>query len=257
MTERILLPHITIVLKNPKYAGNIGSVARCAKNMGIERVVVVGERGHAEAPMRQMATHSAGDVVDDIRYCDTIEHALAGFRFVVGTSARKGRSRIRQSVVDPRRMAADLIDISRNNDVAILFGPEDRGLTNHDLIYCDMVVTIPTADTMRSINLSHAVMIICYELFMASCESVQSFTPRRASRGELEKMYAHLEGLLLKINFINAPHPAHAMVGVRRFFSRVRLTAKDVKIVRGICRQVENYGKGSIKGLTFTGGDHK
>ena len=257
MTDRISLRHITIVLKQPKYAGNIGSAARCAKNMGIERVIVAGEGEYDEAQMKQMATHCAADVVDGIRYFDTLDEALAGARYVVGTTARAGRSRLRQSVVDPRRMAEALIDVSKTNEVAIVFGPEDRGLTNDDLRYCDLVVTIPTADRMRSINLSHAVMIICYELLMASGVRPTSFTPRLAARGEMENMYRHLEEVLLKIEFINTQNPAHSMIGVRRFFSRVQLTAKDVKIVRGICRQVENCMEKATKDLTSTGGDRK
>lgn len=240
MKEGILLENITLVLKRPKYAGNIGSVARCAKNMGIARVVVAGEDRYDEAQMKLLATHCAADVVEGIRYFNTLEEAIARAHYVVGTTARSGRSRLRQSAIDPRRMAEKLLDISMTNEVAIIFGPEDRGLTNQDLMRCDLVVTIPTADRLRSINLSHAVMIICYELMMASGVRLPSFVPRLASRKEMENMYQHLAEVLLKIDFINSQNPAHAMIGVRRFFSRVQLTAKDVKIVRGICRQVEN-----------------
>ena len=82
--------NITIVLKGPKFPGNVGSAARCAMNMGIGKMIVVGNRDLDDEAVRQMATHVAKEIVDGIRHCDPLDEALAGFSWVVGTTARHG-----------------------------------------------------------------------------------------------------------------------------------------------------------------------
>jgi len=128
--------------------------------------------------------------------------------------------------------------------VALLFGPEDRGLTNNELRYCDLLVTIPTSGKLRSINLSHAVMLLCYEIFVTENDSIGTFSPRLATSKEKEDMFDHLKEIFIKINFINPENPEYWMTSIKNFFSRTKLCSKDVKIIRGICRQIDLYGKG-------------
>ncbi len=241
-----VLDNITLVLTKPKYPGNVGSVARAAKNMGIRSIYVV-KRDQCDPEeimpeIRRMATHLAGDVVGRIRFFESLEEALAGFTYVIGTTSRLGSAR--KPVTDPAEMARGLVDISRKNRVAVVFGPEDFGLSNAELQYCHEFVAIPTAKGLKSINLSHAAMIICYMLFTASTEqpdSKEGFTPKLATSAELEGMYGQLKDMFLKIDFINPENPDYWMANVRRFFSRIRLYSKEVQIVRGICRQVLWY----------------
>ena len=84
------LDNVTIVLKGPKFPGNVGSAARCANNMGIGKLIVVGNRDLDDEAVRQMATHESKEIVDGIRHFDTLDEALAGFEWVVGTTARTG-----------------------------------------------------------------------------------------------------------------------------------------------------------------------
>ncbi|MCX5836556.1 MAG: RNA methyltransferase [Deltaproteobacteria bacterium] len=233
--------NITIVLNRPKYPGNVGSVARCAKNMGIERIVVVGNRNLDEEEMKTMATHVAADIVDNIRYFDQIEEALAGFHYIVGTTSRRGNAR--GPVVSPREMAERLPDISEENDVALLFGPEDTGLSNDELRFCHLVVAIPASSRFKSINLSHAVMILCYEIFISRAGHPETFTPRLATSVELEGMYDQAKVLLTKIDFLNPQNPDYSMMQIRRLLSRTKLLSREVKILRGVCRQIEWYAK--------------
>ena len=232
------LKNITIVLKKPKHPGNVGSVARCAKNFGLEKISVVGSRNLALEEIKQMSTHCAADIVSDIRHFDGIDEALADFQYIVGTTARQGAAR--GPLVSPRELAERLIEVSRNNTVALLFGPEDRGLTNEDLRYCHAVVRIPT-DAFKSLNLSHAVMILCYEIFVARATAPLPFTPVLATARELEGMYEQIRALLLKIGFFKPENPDYWMMHIRRFFARTLLTSREVKIVRGICRQLDWY----------------
>jgi tRNA/rRNA methyltransferase len=241
MSVRAKTENITIVLNKPKYPGNVGSVARCARNMGIEKISVVGNRDLALEEMKQMATHFAAGIVDRIQHFDGLDEALARFHYVVGTTSRRGSAR--GPVVSPREMAARIVDISQENEVALLIGPEDTGLSNDDLRLCHLLVTIPTSKHNKSINLSHAAMILCYEIFVSHMEPMEAFTPRLAASAELEGMYDHMKGLLMKIGFLNPENPEFWMMHIRRFLGRTNLFSKEVKIIRGICRQMEWYMK--------------
>ncbi len=251
MHVRARLEHVTIVLKGPKYPGNIGSVARCAKNMGIEKIVVVGGADYDREAMNRMSTHLAADVVEKIEYREDLREALAPFRYIVGTTARRGNTNLKRAIVNPREMASTVAPIAEKNEVAILFGPEDRGLTNSELKYCDMLVSIPTSELMRSINLSHSVMILSYEVFTASFSTNSRFTPTLATSAEKEGMYDHIREILMKMNYIYPENPDYAMTSIRNLFSRLNLTARDVKIIRGVCRQIDLYGRGKTKDLTL------
>jgi len=236
---QVNLDNVTIVLKGPKFPGNVGSAARCANNMGIGKLIVVGNRDLDDEAVRQMATHESKEIVDGIRHFDTLDEALAGFSWVVGTTARKGSGR--GPAVLPRQMAEKIVGLSQENEIALLFGPEDTGLTNEDLRFCQSVVTIPTAG-FKSLNLSHAAMILCYELFVARMEEENPFPPKLASTRELEAMYVALKKILLAIGFFLPENPDYWMMHIRRLFARTTLQAREVKIIRGICRQIEWYG---------------
>lgn len=235
--------NITIVLNKPKYAGNVGAVARCAKNMGLDKICVVSGTHLSSEEMRKSATHVAAGLVDNIRHCKSLRETLVDFQYIVGTTARTGSTR--GPVVSPRQMAERIVDISQNNRVALLFGSEDRGLTNDDLRWCHLLVNIPTSG-FKSLNLSHAAMIICYEIFTAE-NNVAAFTPKLATAAELEGMYDQINELLQKIGFMNPQNPDYWLKHIRRFFSRTQLQAREVKIIRGICRQLAwheaNIGK--------------
>lgn len=234
----INLDHIAIVLHQPRFPENIGAAARAAKNMGIRQLVVVQPVNCDLTRILKMATHTAEDVVADMEVHDDLREALAPYQYIVGTTARTGSHR--QTISSPRRLARELVPISQNNRIAVLFGPEDRGLSNRERKYCQSLVTIPTAE-FASINLAQAVMILAYELFQASLEEPKRFVPRLANTKELEAMYDHLEGTLAKISFINPENPEYWMMSVRRFLGRIGLRAREVKMIRGICRQIDWY----------------
>ncbi|MBN1664538.1 MAG: RNA methyltransferase [Deltaproteobacteria bacterium] len=231
--------NITIVLQSPKYAGNVGSIARTARNMDINGMIVVRGEPLEEADMKQMSTHFAADLIDHISYFDTLKEALADFEYVVGTTARKGHAR--GPLISPKEAARRVADMSQMNRVALLFGPEDTGLSNDDLRYCHAVATIPTSQKFKSINLSHAVMILCYEIFVARMPAAEKFSPRLAQSAELEGMYDQVKAMLTKIGFLNPENPDYWMMHLRRLFSRTALYSKEVKIIRGICRQIDWY----------------
>lgn len=231
--------NISIVLHKPKYAGNVGSVARAAKNMGIHKIVVVGETGLDREEMERRSTHLAADVLDQIQYVASIEEALGGFHYIVGTTARLGKAR--GPFISPRAEAQKIAGLSQKNKIALLFGPEDTGLANDQLRLCHSVVTIPTSREFTSLNLSQAAMIVCYEIFTASSAGggAEKAAQKLALASELEGMYGQLRALLTNIGFLNPENPEYWMLDVRRFFSRTGLLSREVKMIRGICRQLE------------------
>ena len=230
------LDNIAVVLSEPHYPENIGAAARAIKNMGLSRLIVARPGNCDLTRVLKMATYHSEDVIAEMEVHDTLEDALLPFQYVVGATARAGSHR--QPATTPRQLARDLTAISQKNQTAILFGPEGHGLANEDLKFCDALVTIPTAQ-FSSINLAQSVMILAYEIFQADFEEKEGFVPRRASREELEGMYSQLRDTLIKIDFINPENPEYWMMTIRRFFSRIGLRGRDVRLVRGICRQID------------------
>ena len=253
MAVTVSLANIAIVLVQPNISENIGAAARAMCNMGLRRLIVVDPPRCDLTRVCKMATQAALDVVEEMEVFSGLDEALRGFSYVVGTTARMGGQR--QVIGSPARLAEMLVPISAENQVAILFGPEDRGLTNEDLRFCHSVATIPTAD-FSSLNLAQAVMVVCYELFRCSLETPQEFTPRLANRFELDAMYAQLKDVLMRICFINPANPDYFMNNLRHFGTRMQLRAKEVQIIRGICRQIDWYGKHCFEqGKKSRGGD--
>jgi tRNA/rRNA methyltransferase len=240
MAAAVNLANVAIVLVQPNISENIGAAARAMRNMGLRRLIVVAPPRCDLTRVCKMATQAALDVVEGMEVYASLSEALRDFAYVVGTTARLGGQR--QVVSSPQRLAEMLVPIAADNPVAILFGPEDRGLTNEDLRFCHTVATIPTAD-FSSLNLAQAVMIFCYELFRCRLETSGEFTPRLANRFELDAMYAQLRDVLLRICFINPSNPDYFMNNLRHFGTRMQLRAKEVQIIRGICRQIDWYGK--------------
>ncbi len=239
MADRINLNNISIVLHRPRATENIGAAARAMRNMGIDQLVVVNPHNCDLTRVCKMATHAALDVVENMMVFDTLEEALGGCGFVAGTTARLGGER--KVITSPPILAEKLFAISEQNQIAILFGPEDRGLTNEDIRRCHTLVNIPTAE-FSSLNLAQAVMIVCYELFRYTTKKPHECVPRLANRHELDAMYAQLKEILIQISFINPDNPDYFLNNFRHFFSRLPLRAKEVQIIRGICRQIKWYG---------------
>jgi tRNA/rRNA methyltransferase len=240
MPDSIHLDNIGIVLKQPRYSENIGAAARAMRNMGIRRLVVVDPENYDPNKALKLATHFASDIIDNTRICSDLREALSPFNYVVGATARLGKQR--QVVHTPSKLAKKLIPISIENRIAMLFGPEDKGLSNEDIRYCHELVNIPTTG-FSSLNLAQAVMIMCYAFFTEGRDSNQEFVPKLASRHELDGMYDQLRDILIRISFINTENPDYWMNNLRHFFTRLQLRAKEVNIIRGLCRQVDWYAR--------------
>ena len=240
MSPAINSKNVSVILCRPRYPENIGAAARAMRNMGFDQLIVADPQNCDLTRILKMATHAASEVVEHMQVHADLQAALAPFNYVVGTTARLGGQR--QSVIPADKLAPELAAITANNRVGLVFGPEDRGLTNEDLRLCHRLVNIPTAE-FSSLNLAQAVMIICYELQRARPAQSKLFVSRLASRHELDGMYAQLKDVLVKISYIQPDNPDYFMNNIRQFGTRLKLRAKEVSIIRGICRQINWYGK--------------
>lgn len=254
MDKKSLLKNISIVLNCPKIPENIGAAARAAYNMGIDRLIAVAPENPDLDRMLKMATHKAAHLIKEMKVYPDLKEALSNFNYVIGTTARTGG--IRKPIFTPRELAASLIQFAPHNQIALVFGAEDRGLTNEEIRLCHQLVKIPTAE-FSSLNLAQAVMVICYEIYLASFKPPEKMSSPLANSHELELMYEKVKDILLKISFIHPGNPDHWMMNIRRFFSRITLRTDEVNLIMGICRQIDWFGKSRSQSQGESSGQKK
>jgi tRNA (cytidine32/uridine32-2'-O)-methyltransferase len=235
--------NVRIVLVNTTHPGNIGGAARAMKNMGFARMVLVEPRmyPHEEALWRAAG---AGDVLENAQVVDSLAEAVADCQLVVGTSAR-GR-RIPWPVLDPRASAGRVhAAAAAGEQVAILFGREDRGLTNEELQTCNLHLHIPSDEAYSSLNLAMAVQVVVYELRMLGLAGLLPADPCDewdapfSTVENMERYYAHLEETLVQIGFLDPAAPRQLMARLRRLYNRVRLDEMELNILRGILTETQ------------------
>jgi TrmH family RNA methyltransferase len=153
----------TIVLVRPQHPGNVGAVARAMANFDMDRLIIIGsECDHLDQQARNRAKH-AQHILDNAQCADRA--ILKTFDYVIGTTAQTGTDfNIARSPVELRAAAES---VNRDANVAIVFGSEGTGLTNEELALCDYSITIQSSKKYGTLNLSHSVAIVLYELFRA------------------------------------------------------------------------------------------
>lgn len=230
------LANVAVILVRPKYPENIGAAARIAYNFGISRLIVVRDEKPDEERMLKMATHKAAHLIKNMELHRQVAGAVAPFHFLVGTTARQGRRRIMKNT--PREVIYEIVPLVVQNRVGLMFGPENSGLTNSELDFCQFTSTIPTAD-FSSLNLAQAVAIHCYELYSAATDTATAPLPEAeyANSHELEGMYRHIDQVLATVGFLKHTNHVYWMRNIRQFLSRVRLKKKESSLIRGICRK--------------------
>ena len=236
--------NIRIVLVNTSHPGNIGGVARAMKNMGLSRLVLVEPRQY---PDEQATWRAAGalDVLEQAVVCSTLDEAIADCQFVVGTSARERR--IPWPLLDPRRCAEEVASRAGQEQVALLFGREDRGLTNEELQRCNLHLNISSDPNYSSLNLAMAVQIVCYELRMLQlggglpAQAEAQWDAPFSTGDNMERFYEHLEETLIGIGFLDPVAPRQLMTRLRRLYSRLRLDEMELNILRGILTETQKY----------------
>ena len=180
-------------------------------------------------------------VLESARTFRSLESALRGIRLVVGTTGKRGGNR--EQTTSAHSLARLMLSHAARRKVGVIFGPEDTGLVDDDLIRCQLLLRIPTRPSVHSLNLAQAVMIVCYELFLASLDAEPARVPMLATLEQTEAMYLQLEEALRRIGFLQDENARHMMFRLRRLLGRAGLERSDVGILRGIARQIAWFGR--------------
>ncbi len=218
-----------VVLVEPYYAGNIGSVARLCMNFDIHELVLVNPH---ESPLSEEALKwavNAKSVLERAKIYSSLKKAIEDSAIVVGTTAKPHEKRSRRVPITPREFATLVKDYWNSDEVvSILFGREPSGLTNEELDLTDITVTIPTSPRYPALNLSHAVAIILYELYLQKAREFELTPPTEKNLRLLEKNFEILARWSQRRNL---PEVLHAFRSVLRRGAR---TDKEVRAILGV-----------------------
>jgi tRNA (cytidine32/uridine32-2'-O)-methyltransferase len=229
---------IRMVLVNTTHPGNIGGAARAIKNMGLTELYLVQPREYP-APRAVWRAAGARDILTNVKVVDSLDEAIAGCGLVVGTSARERR--IPWPLINPRECGEKIWSEAARHVVALLFGREDRGLTNSELQKCHYHVHIPSNPDYSSLNLATAVQVLAYEVRMASLQdengvlsSMHEWDQPLATADELELFHHHLAETMATLKFYDPDNPKQLLTRMRRLFNRTRMDKMEVSMLRGL-----------------------
>jgi len=236
MKGKAQLDNIQIVLVEPQVPGNVGAAARAIKNMGLTKLVLVKPWFYNHPQTRYMA-HGSEDILDNAIVTDTLAEAVADSVLVAGTSRRKRRG---TPFMTPRLAAGEILTGTFAGTVSVIFGREDKGLSNEELRSCQMLISIPSSSEQPSLNLSQAVMVVAYELLSGAFPE-QELSLDLASAEDLSNMYGHLEQSLTTLGFRQWNDGDNYMKSLRRVFSRTKLERRDVSTIHKLCGEIDKY----------------
>lgn len=231
--------NVYFVLVEPKEPGNIGSSARALKNMGFKNLCLVNPCEINQET--QWLACNATDIIDSAVIYNGLDEAIKDKSLVVGTTRRIGKKRgLIRYVSDS---VSIIKDFAIKNKVAILFGREDKGLLNEEIEKCGFLITIPTSQEQPSLNLSQTVLIIAYELFKLSFDlSKEPLNCKLINNGELLALYPRIAKSLKLLGYISKGDKhleEKIMLNLKHFIGRAGLTSWELKMLHGICSQIE------------------
>jgi len=240
-----MFEQIRVILVRPRRGGNVGQVARAMKNMGLADLWVVAPRTPVGKVGARMAAH-AGDVLAARHTVSTLEEAVGDCVLTIGTVGRDTARH--EKPLEPEAFVGQTLEAASRGPVALVFGPEDHGLSNAELDQCQRFFTLPTSPDYPSLNLAQAVLLCSYELLRSAPPEQFVQSSRRAeirdadgqpaSGREREDLFAHFAEALTEIGFLDRENPTHILRSLRGFFGRAGLTVREVRIWRGISRQI-------------------
>jgi tRNA/rRNA methyltransferase/tRNA (cytidine32/uridine32-2'-O)-methyltransferase len=233
---------VVVVLHEPQDLVNIAAVVRVMKNFGLRDLRLVSPAEYDTFRIEGIA-HKTGDVLKRVLQCASLDEALGDCAFVAGFTAR-GRS-ARQNAVHLRDAVPELRAMADAGRVALLFGREDKGLSNEALDRCNRAVTIPTNPAHPSLNLAQAFCLAAYELFLARGELPPLKAPRRnappATNAAVEEAVTAAGQALDAIEFFKTRNPAMVIRTLRTVVHRTPLDAREAKLLKAMCMEVLRF----------------
>ena len=257
------LSHVRIVMVNTTLPANIGSALRAMKTMGLSKLVLVAPKTYPHPDIDALAA-GATDLIEQIEIVETLADAIKDCHLVFGTSARSRT--IPWPLLDARPAAEKSISavVNDQQEVAVVFGREDRGLTNEELAMANYHVTIPVNTDYGVLNVAQAIQVICYEMRMATLAVVESAEDKAATmpvtdtesmqwdeplvtHEQMEQFYPHIEKMLAEIEFLDPKNPRLLPLRLRRLFGRIQLDRMEYHLLRGIFSRVQALNNGTWK----------
>ncbi|MBF0423021.1 MAG: RNA methyltransferase [Magnetococcales bacterium] len=231
-----------IILDRTSHPGNIGATARVMANMGLSELRLVAPERFPHPEAYQLAA-SGGEILSTARVYASVEEAVADLNFLVATTNRARGQRL--TVLTPRQLGARWVELQAMDATrgGILFGTERTGLLTVDVERADCICNIPTQGTYGSLNLSHAVLVVAYEIMLACGQDdrpaglVPVVHRTLASAGEMDRLFTHLEEVLRAIDFIKPGRGGHMMGSLKAILHRAALDHREVSILRGILHE--------------------
>ena len=260
------LSHVRIVMVNTTLPANIGSALRAMKTMGLSRLVLVEPKIYPHPDIDALAA-GATDLIEQIEIVPTLQEAIKDCHLVFGTSARNRT--IPWPLLDARPAAEKSLQavVQNKQEIAIVFGREDRGLTNEELAMANYHVTIPVNSDYGVLNVAQAIQVICYEMRMAAMALTEQAEDPEATmhvtddidmqwdeplvtHEQMEQFYPHIEKMLAEIEFMDPKNPRLLPLRLRRLFGRIQLDRMEYHLLRGIFSRVQALNNGTWKKST-------
>jgi len=237
---------IVVVLHEPQELVNIAHVVRAMKNFGVADLRLVSPLEFDDYRIQGIA-HRSADVLSRTRVFDDLDAALGDCVHVVGFSARERTAK--RSAQRPREAMAEALARADEGPVALLFGREDKGLSNEALDRCQRVVTIPSDPAYPSLNLGHAAAVALYELALSRGDEARPFKPPRrqappATAETLERLYAEAERALTAIGFFKGHVQEQVVRTLREVAHRVPLDEREAKLLRAMAIEMARHAEG-------------
>lgn len=233
---------VKIILIETSNSGNIGSVLRAMKTMGFKNLCLVNPKKFPSDEVKALAAN-AKDMIDDVVVVDTLDKALSDIDFVVGTS-----SRIRKVPWpnEPLNTVAPQINkiIEGTTNVGILFGREDRGLTNDELQRCNLHMHIPANEEYPVLNLAMAVQVVCYQIYIDSLSKKSlvkndNWDVPKAKSNHVKRLIEHFISVAEELEVFNKGNPRQIGARIKRMFTRIGLDEMEVNFLRGFLAATE------------------
>ena len=241
-----------LILVQPSLPGNIGAAMRVAANFGVPRIELVQPAVEADDP-EVLRWACGADRRLECRRWRSLGEAAAHYRTLAASAS--GRGRLNLPVLSPRAAVPHLVERGLAQ-AALVFGNETRGLARDDLDRCDLVIRIPTVPEFPVLNLAQAVAVLVAEIHLGAIDESQ-VAPEPAPQDEVEALMLHLRESLLTIGFLDPKSPQRILRKVRRLFGRAGITDNEVKILRGICRQMEWAARAQPGRFNGPNGNHR
>jgi tRNA/rRNA methyltransferase len=220
------LNHVRIILVEPEGAFNIGSVARIMKNMGLRELALVSPAEFLNDDGYKSAV-GARDVLENALVFERLEDALNDANLVVGTTRRAGK--LRRLFCSVEELPEKVFPVLAEGRVAILFGREKDGLTNRETDLCSVLVNIPSSESFPSLNLSHAVAVVCYKLFIDAMIFHVPYISRPAANAEIEGLLDYIEIVFTDVGFFSKGSPRYVISLFRKIFGRALLDEEEIE----------------------------